>query len=325
MGNPPTRIWLMEEIPNNHLGCIEPDGKNYQPQLVIAGFLKHQQYHIKWCVIDYSKIRRFCCRFLLGFCPKSLQLIVVKNCQLGADHCNYRCDSQGERDNGRQGCSMVFSDPQGGARLNPRIVKITREYWIFVIKQNSSSVATHSRYFMHPSVQPSTFAWFTSSLLGGESSHIPDFSPFKFESSQFICVWEIASVFSHLAYIYIYLFIYIYTYTVYIYIYIYICEMMHPKKILPQVIAPLPSLLFPFFRFVSIHLFTIKVGSVSSVESTFTPTSPLHGKPWSPFEKMEHGGDEMGKVCKSFLVNQPPVTYPARNKGFKKARKRTVI
>ena len=83
---------------------------------------------------------------------------------------------------------MVFSDPQGGARLNPRIVKIMREYWIFVIKQNSSSVATHSRYFMHPSVRPSTFAWFTSSLLGGESSHIPDFSPFKFESSQFFCV-----------------------------------------------------------------------------------------------------------------------------------------
>ena len=95
---------------------------------------------------------------------------------------------------------------------------------------------------------------------------------------------------------------------------------MHPKKILPQVIAPLPCLLFPFFRFFSIHLFTIKVGSVSSVESTFTPTSPLHGKPWSPFEKMEHWGDEMGKVCKSFLVNQPPLTYPARNKGFKKKK-----
>ena len=28
------------------------------------------------------------------------------------DHCNYRCDSQGERDNGRQGWSMVFSDPK---------------------------------------------------------------------------------------------------------------------------------------------------------------------------------------------------------------------
>eukprot|EP00434_Breviolum_minutum_P038806 symbB.v1.2.034435.t1/scaffold4444.1/size39528/2 len=38
------------------------------------------------------------------------------------------------------------------------------------------------------------------------------------------------------------------------------------------------------------------VGSVSSVESTFTPTSPLRGKPWSPFEKMEHWGDEMGKA-----------------------------
>ena len=59
------------EIPNKHLRCQESyNGINYQPQLVIAGFLKHQQYHIKWCVIDYSKIRRFCCRFRLGFCPK---------------------------------------------------------------------------------------------------------------------------------------------------------------------------------------------------------------------------------------------------------------
>ena len=46
-GKAPTKIWLMEEIPMNHLGCVEPYGKNYQPQLVIAGFLKHQQYHIK--------------------------------------------------------------------------------------------------------------------------------------------------------------------------------------------------------------------------------------------------------------------------------------
>ena len=35
-------LLLMEEIPNNHLGCIKPyvmDGINYQPQLVNAGFL----------------------------------------------------------------------------------------------------------------------------------------------------------------------------------------------------------------------------------------------------------------------------------------------
>ena len=33
------------EIPNNHLRCINPvnTGINYQPQLVIAGFLNHQQ------------------------------------------------------------------------------------------------------------------------------------------------------------------------------------------------------------------------------------------------------------------------------------------
>ena len=39
-------ILLMAEIPNNHLGYIKPvvnNGINYQPQLVIAGFLNHQQ------------------------------------------------------------------------------------------------------------------------------------------------------------------------------------------------------------------------------------------------------------------------------------------
>ena len=40
-------ILLMEEIPNNHLECIKNhvnNGINYQPQLVIAAFLNHQQY-----------------------------------------------------------------------------------------------------------------------------------------------------------------------------------------------------------------------------------------------------------------------------------------
>ncbi len=35
-------LLLMEEIPNNHLECIKPvvnNGIDYQPQLVIAGFL----------------------------------------------------------------------------------------------------------------------------------------------------------------------------------------------------------------------------------------------------------------------------------------------
>ena len=35
------------EIPNNHLGCMKPvvnNGINYQPQLVNAGFLNHQQH-----------------------------------------------------------------------------------------------------------------------------------------------------------------------------------------------------------------------------------------------------------------------------------------
>ena len=38
---------LMDEFQNNHLGCIKPvvnNGINYQPQLVINGFLNHQQY-----------------------------------------------------------------------------------------------------------------------------------------------------------------------------------------------------------------------------------------------------------------------------------------
>ena len=41
-------ILLMEEIPNNHLGCIKPvvnNGINYQPQLVTAGFQLSSQYH----------------------------------------------------------------------------------------------------------------------------------------------------------------------------------------------------------------------------------------------------------------------------------------
>ena len=40
-------LLLMAEIPNNHLGwCWTPinNGINYQPQLVFAGFLSHQQY-----------------------------------------------------------------------------------------------------------------------------------------------------------------------------------------------------------------------------------------------------------------------------------------
>ena len=41
-------LLLMEEIRReNHLGCEKPvvnDGINYQPQLVIAGFLNHQRY-----------------------------------------------------------------------------------------------------------------------------------------------------------------------------------------------------------------------------------------------------------------------------------------
>ena len=44
-------FWLNvdgSEIPNNHLGCKKTPCKewdfNYQPQLVIAGFLNHQQY-----------------------------------------------------------------------------------------------------------------------------------------------------------------------------------------------------------------------------------------------------------------------------------------
>ena len=43
----PLKILWMEEIPNNHLGCFwNPinNGLNYQPQLVSAGFLNHQQY-----------------------------------------------------------------------------------------------------------------------------------------------------------------------------------------------------------------------------------------------------------------------------------------
>ena len=39
-------ILLMEEIVH-HLGCIKPvvnNEINYQPQLVLAGFLNHQQY-----------------------------------------------------------------------------------------------------------------------------------------------------------------------------------------------------------------------------------------------------------------------------------------
>ena len=42
---------LMEEIPNNHLGYIKYINLvnkwdfNYQPQLVNAGFLNHQQFH----------------------------------------------------------------------------------------------------------------------------------------------------------------------------------------------------------------------------------------------------------------------------------------
>ena len=104
------------------------------------------------------------------------------------------------------------------------------------------------------------------------------------------------------------------------------CEMMHPqqKETYPKLLLPSHLCYFHSFDFSPSSLFTTKLGSVSSVQSTSTPTSPPYGKPWSPFEKMEHGGDEMAKVCKSWLVNQPPLTDPARNKGFKKARKRMI-
>ena len=51
-------VLLMEEIPNNHLECIPNpvnNGRNYQPQLVISGFLNHQQHlrgmivFVCWC------------------------------------------------------------------------------------------------------------------------------------------------------------------------------------------------------------------------------------------------------------------------------------
>ena len=60
----------MEEF-LHHLGCIKSlnNETNYQPQLVIAGFLNHQQYHFNlsrfssWGILrktyDYS-LRRFC-------------------------------------------------------------------------------------------------------------------------------------------------------------------------------------------------------------------------------------------------------------------------
>ena len=46
-------ILLMEEIPNNHLGCIKPvvnNGINYQSQLVNAGF---QPSTVCWCVFSF--------------------------------------------------------------------------------------------------------------------------------------------------------------------------------------------------------------------------------------------------------------------------------
>ena len=40
-------LLLMDKIPNNHLECIQKgpvkNGINYQPQLVNAGFLNHQE------------------------------------------------------------------------------------------------------------------------------------------------------------------------------------------------------------------------------------------------------------------------------------------
>ena len=208
-----------------------------------------------------------------------------------------------------KGCSMVFSDPKWGDRLNPGILKKHKgSIGLIVIILKKLFISSNSFEIFHAPIRTAfNFCMVHFVILRRESSHIPDFSPFKFESSQLFCIWEIASVFANLA------------------ICIYRCEMIHPpKKIRPQVIAPLPSLLFPFLWFFSIDLFTIKLGSVSSVQSTSTPTAPLHGKPWSPFEKTEHGGDEMAQVCKSWLVNQPHLTYPARNKGFKKARKRMI-
>ena len=56
----------MAEMPNNHLGCMKPlenNGKNYQPQLVIAGFLNHQQYE------QFLPLGGWLCFFLAG--PKT--------------------------------------------------------------------------------------------------------------------------------------------------------------------------------------------------------------------------------------------------------------
>ena len=65
------------------------------------------------------------------------------------------------------------------------------------------------------------------------------------------------------------------------------------------------------------------LGSVSSVQSTSTPTSPPYGKPWSPFEKMEHGGDEMAKADDSndtydFAKNKSMEVRDARVEEFLK-------
>ena len=65
----------------------------------------------------------------------------------------------------------------------------------------------------------------------------------------------------------------------------------------------------------SIHrvVFTIKVGSGSSMMSTTTPTSPSDGKPWSPFEQTRYKIDEVSEACDSswlVLVNQPQPPPP---------------
>ena len=49
----------VSEIPSNHLRCKKSSGNNwigYQPQLMIAGFLNHQQYHWSFILVRLTSV-----------------------------------------------------------------------------------------------------------------------------------------------------------------------------------------------------------------------------------------------------------------------------